>query len=94
MFVWRDFVAVYKQTILGPLWFLLQPLLTTIVFTIIFGNVANCLLTVASLPFLSLGVVPWRYFSDCLNNTSNTIVSNAQIFGKVYFRVWRFPFLS
>ena len=86
MFVWRDFVAVYKQTILGPLWFLLQPLLTTIVFTIIFGNVAK-LPTDGLPPFLFYlsGVVPWRYFSDCLNNTSNTIVSNAQIFGKVYF---------
>ena len=86
MFVWRDFVAVYKQTILGPLWFLLQPLLTTVVFTVIFGNVAK-LPTDGLPPFLFYlsGVVPWRYFADCLNNTSNTIVSNAQIFGKVYF---------
>lgn len=86
IFVWRDFVSVYKQTVLGPLWFLLQPLLTTIVFTVIFGSVAR-LPTDGLPPFLFYlsGVVPWRYFADCLNNTSNTIISNAHIFGKVYF---------
>lgn len=86
MFVWRDFVAVYKQTILGPLWFLIQPLLTTVVFTIIFGKVAK-LPTDGVPPFLFYlsGVVPWRYFADCLNNTSNTFANNAHIFGKVFF---------
>lgn len=86
MFVWRDFVAVYKQTILGPLWFFIQPLLTTVVFTIIFGKVAK-LPTDGVPPFLFYlsGVVPWRYFADCLNNTSNTFANNAHIFGKVFF---------
>lgn len=85
-FVWRDFVAVYKQTILGPIWYLIQPLLTTVVFTVIFGKVAR--LPTDNLPpflFYFAGVVAWRYFADCLTNTSNTFVSNAHIFGKVYF---------
>ena len=86
LFVWRDFVAVYKQTILGPLWYLIQPLLTTLVFTVVFGHVAK-LPTDGVPPFLFYlaGVVAWRYFADCLNNTSNTFVSNAHLFGKVYF---------
>lgn len=86
LFVWRDFVAVYKQTILGPLWYLIQPLLTTLVFTVIFGTVAK-LPTDGVPPFLFYfsGVVAWRYFADCLNNTSNTFTGNAHIFGKVYF---------
>lgn len=86
LFVWRDFVSIYKQTILGPLWYVIQPLLTTLVFTVIFGNVAK-LSTDGFPPFLFYlsGVVAWRYFADCLNNTSNTFVSNAHIFGKVYF---------
>lgn len=86
LFVWRDFVAVYKQTILGPLWYLIQPLLTTVVFTIIFGKVAH-LPTDGLPPFLFYlsGVIAWKYFADCLNSTSNTFVSNANLFGKVYF---------
>jgi lipopolysaccharide transport system permease protein len=86
LFVWRDFVSIYKQTILGPLWYIIQPLLTTVVFTIIFGNVAR-LPTDGLPPFLFYlsGVIAWRYFADCLNNTSNTFVTNAHIFGKVYF---------
>lgn len=86
LFVWRDFVSIYKQTILGPLWFIIQPLLTTTVFTVIFGNVAK-LPTDGLPPFLFYlsGVIAWKYFADCLNNTSNTFVSNAHIFGKVYF---------
>lgn len=86
LFVWRDFVAIYKQTILGPLWYVIQPLLTTVVFTIIFGNVAR--LSTDGLPpflFYLSGVIAWRYFADCLNNTANTFVGNAHIFGKVYF---------
>ena len=72
LFVWRDFVSIYKQTILGPLWFVIQPLLTTAVFTIIFGNVAK-LPTDGLPPFLFYlsGVIAWKYFADCLNNTSN-----------------------
>jgi lipopolysaccharide transport system permease protein len=86
LFVWRDFVSIYKQTILGPFWYLLQPLLTTLVFTIIFGTVAG-MPTDDTPPFLFYlsGVIVWRYFADCLTNTSNTFVSNAHIFGKVYF---------
>ncbi|ACH39589.1 MAG: hypothetical protein ACD_55C00099G0002 [uncultured bacterium] len=86
LFVWRDFVSVYKQTILGPLWFILQPLLTTIVFTFIFGSVAK-FPTDGVPPFLFYlsGVIVWRYFADCMSSTSNTFVTNAHIFGKVYF---------
>lgn len=86
LFVWRDFVSIYKQTILGPLWFLIQPVITTIVFTVIFGNIAR--LSTDGLPpflFYLSGVIAWKYFADCLNNTSNTFVSNSHIFGKVYF---------
>lgn len=86
LFVRRDFTSVYKQTALGPLWFILQPLLTTLVFTVIFGNVAG--LSTDGLPkvlFYLSGVVAWRYFADCLTKTSQTLRSNAHIFGKVYF---------
>ncbi len=86
LFVRRDFVAFYKQTILGPLWYLIQPLLTTITFTIIFGNFAN--LPTDGLPdflFYMSGTVIWTYFASCLTKTSETFVSNANIFGKVYF---------
>ena len=86
LFVWRDFVSVYKQTILGPLWYLIQPLLTTLVFTVIFGKVAE--IPTDGIPpvlFYMAGIVMWRYFSDCLTKTSNTFVGNAYIFGKVYF---------
>jgi lipopolysaccharide transport system permease protein len=86
LFVRRDFVAVYKQTILGPLWYLIQPLLTTIIFTFIFGNVAR--LPTDGLPqflFYMSGTVLWAYFAECLNKTANTFVQNYQLFGKVYF---------
>lgn len=86
LFVRRDFVATYKQTILGPLWFLIQPLFSTIVFTIIFGKIAR--IPTDGLPpmlFYMAGIVSWNYFATCLNSTSDTFVSNASIFGKVYF---------
>jgi len=86
LFVKRDFVAFYKQTILGPLWFLLQPLFTTLVFTVIFGRIAN--IPTDGLPqilFYMCGIVIWNYFADCLNKTSDTFAANASIFGKVYF---------
>lgn len=86
MFVRRDFVAVYKQTVLGPIWFFIQPLLTTLVFTIIFSGVAG--MSTNGLPpllFYLAGTIPWNYFSTCLTKTSTTFVSNAAIFGKVYF---------
>lgn len=86
LFVRRDFVSVYKQTILGPLWYLIQPMLTTLTFTVIFGQIAN--LPTDGLPqflFYMSGTVVWSYFADCLNKTSNTFVQNAGLFGKVYF---------
>jgi len=86
LFVWRDFVAQYKQTILGPLWYLVQPLITTTIFTIIFGKMAK--LSTDDLPpllFYMAGVTCWSYFADCVNRTSMTFISNAAIFGKVYF---------
>ncbi len=86
MFVKRDFVAFYKQTILGPIWFFLQPLFTTIIFTFIFGNLAG--LSTDGLPqplFYLAGVTAWNYFSECLTKTSTVFKDNANIFGKVYF---------
>jgi lipopolysaccharide transport system permease protein len=86
LFVRRDFVATYKQTILGPLWFIIQPLLTTLAFTVIFGNIAK--LSTDGLPkilFYLSGVTAWSYFSDCLTKTSDTFNANANLFGKVYF---------
>jgi len=86
IFVWRDFVSVYKQTILGPLWHIIQPVLTTVVFTVIFGRVAR-LPTDGLPPFLFYlsGTVIWGYFAGCLTGTSNTFTANAGLFGKVYF---------
>jgi lipopolysaccharide transport system permease protein len=86
LFVRRDFVTVYKQTILGPLWFFIQPLLTTITFTIIFGNVAQLSTDGApKLVFYMAGITLWSYFSTCLTNVSGVFNANAGIFGKVYF---------
>ena len=86
LFVKRDVVTVYKQTILGPLWYLIQPLFTSITFTIIFNQVAGIQTGVVP-PFLfnMAGITVWNYFTACLNGTSNTFASNAGIFGKVYF---------
>ena len=86
MFVRRDFVSFYKQTILGPFWFFIQPLLTTIVFTFVFGKLAG--ISTDGLPhflFYLSGITPWYYFSDCLTKTSTVFKDNANIFGKVYF---------
>jgi len=86
MFVWRDFVATYKQTILGPTWYIVQPIMTTGVFTIIFGNIAQ--LSTDGLPpflFYLAGNAIWSYFAACLSSTSNTFTSNRGLFGKVYF---------
>jgi lipopolysaccharide transport system permease protein len=86
LFVWRDFVAYYKQTILGPLWYLIQPIMTTGVFTVIFGNIAQ--LSTDGLPpflFYLAGNTVWTYFSSCLTSTSSTFTSNSGLFGKVYF---------
>jgi len=86
LFVKRDVVTVYKQTILGPLWYLIQPLFTSITFTIIFNTVAG-IDTGMVPPFLFnlAGITVWNYFTACLTGTSNTFGSNAGIFGKVYF---------
>ncbi|MFM6983497.1 MAG: ABC transporter permease [Chitinophagaceae bacterium] len=86
LLVKRDFISVYKQTILGPVWFFIQPLLTTFTFTIIFGMVAK--ISTGGIPemlFYLTGITFWNYFSSCLTSTSNTFVSNASVFGKVYF---------
>lgn len=86
LFVRRDFVAAYKQTILGPLWYLIQPILTTLTFTFIFGRIAS--LPTDGLPqflFYLSGTVVWSYFAACLTKTSETFVQNAHLFGKVYF---------
>lgn len=86
LFVKRDFVSIYKQTILGPLWFFLQPIITAITFTVIFGNLAK--ISTDGLPqilFYMCGITLWNYFADTLTKTSDTFSSNANIFGKVYF---------
>ena len=92
LFVKRDFVSLYKQTVLGPLWAIIQPLLTTIVFTIIFGNLAK--LTTADVPgdyaipgflFYMIGNICWSYFSSTLEATSKTFINNRNIMGKVYY---------
>ena len=86
MFVKRDFKTMYKQTILGPLWIIINPLMTTLMFTIVFGNIAN--IPTDGMPqivFYMLGTTVWTYFSSCLTKTSSTFTGNAAIFGKVYF---------
>jgi lipopolysaccharide transport system permease protein len=86
MFVRRDFVAAYKQTILGPLWHFIQPILTTVMFLIVFGKIARIPTDgVEAIPFYMSGITIWNYFASCLGGTSNTFVGNASIFGKVYF---------
>jgi len=86
LFVKRDIVVTYKQTILGPLWFFIQPILTTFIFVIVFGNIAG--LSTDGIPqplFYMAGIVIWNFFADCFTKTSDTFTANAQVFGKVYF---------
>lgn len=86
MLIRRDFTLIYKQTILGPAWVIIQPLLTTLIFTVVFGNIAG--LPTDGMPkflFYMGGNVAWQYFSHCLTTTSNTFVTNRNLFGKVYF---------
>lgn len=86
LFVQRDFKTKYKQTILGPLWFIIQPLLTTFIFTIVFGEIAG--LSTEGVPkflFYLAGNVPWLFFAACLNQTSTTFYSHARLFSRVYF---------
>lgn len=87
LLVKRNFISIYKQTILGPAWAIIQPLLTTVVFTFIFGNVAglaNCG-AVPTFLFYMCGNIAWQFFSGCLTNTSSTFIANSGIMGKVYF---------
>lgn len=86
LFVKRDIIAVYKQTVLGPLWFLIQPVLTTIMFVTVFSGIAG--ISTDAIPpvlFYLGGITCWNYFAECLNKTSNIFVENQNIFGKVYF---------
>ncbi len=86
LFVKRNIITQYKQTILGPVWYLIQPLMTTVMYMVVFGGIAK--ISTDGLPqplFYLAGICFWQYFSDCLTKTSNTFVNNAGIFGKVYF---------
>tara|TARA_B100001121_G_C18691601_1_gene623261 strand:+ start:68 stop:937 length:870 start_codon:yes stop_codon:yes gene_type:complete len=86
LFIKRDFTTFYKQTILGPLWFIIQPFISTIIFSFIFNRVAK--IPTEEIPpylFYLSGIIAWNYFSECLTTTSNTFTSNVNIFGKVYF---------
>ena len=86
MFVKRDIITQYKQTILGPAWFFIQPLLTMVMYMIVFGGIAG--ISTDGLPqalFYLAGILCWQYFADCLNKTSSTFTTNQNIFGKVYF---------
>jgi len=86
MYVKRDIVTMYKQTILGPLWFIIQPILTTVMYMFVFGNLAG--ISTDGIPgpvFYFSGIILWTYFAECLNKTSGTFTSNHRVFGKVYF---------
>ena len=86
LFVKRDIITQYKQTVLGPAWFFIQPILTTIMFMVVFGGIAGIQTgTVPQALFYLAGITMWNYFADCLNKTSSTFTANAAIFGKVYF---------
>ena len=86
MLMKRDFITFYKQTILGPLWFIVQPLLTTLIFVILFGNIAKLSTDgIPQLAFYLAGITIWNYFSESLTKTSSVFTANASIFGKVYF---------
>lgn len=86
LFIRRDIVTKYKQTILGPLWFIIQPILSTLMYLLVFGRIADIPTdNVPPILFYLSGIVVWTYFSVCLNSTANTFTSNAGIFGKVYF---------
>jgi lipopolysaccharide transport system permease protein len=92
LFVWRDFVSIYKQTILGPAWHVVRPLITTVVFVLVFGQMAG--LSTDGAPqflFYMTGNIAWTYFSTCLDSTSKTFVTNAPLLGKVYFHRLAIP---
>lgn len=86
LFVKRDVITLYKQTVLGPLWYLIQPLFTSVIFTLVFNNIGN--ISTGSIPpflFNLAGITTWNYFKECLTATSDTFKKNEHIFGKVYF---------
>lgn len=86
MFVKRDIVTVYKQTVLGPIWFFVQPIMTMLVYIVVFGNIAN--ISTDGIPkplFYLTGIIIWNYFSECFMQTSDTFSQNQEMFGKVYF---------
>ncbi|MFG0260899.1 MAG: ABC transporter permease [Novipirellula sp. JB048] len=86
LFVRRDITSFYKQTILGPIWFFIQPLLTTMIYVLVFGNIAG--LSTDGLPqilFYLCGITFWNYFSECFNKTATVFRDNAHLYGKVYF---------
>lgn len=86
LYVKRDFISTYKQTILGPLWFFIQPIFSTLIFTLVFGGIAQ--ISTDGLPpmlFYMAGVLCWNYFTDCLGRSSGTFMGNAGVFSKVYF---------
>ena len=87
LFVKRDVITLYKQTILGPLWYFIQPLFTSVIFTLIFNDLANIPIKngVPAFLFNLAGITSWNYFKDCLTGTSDTFKKNQNIFGKVYF---------
>lgn len=86
LFTKKNFILVYKQTVLGPAWIVLQPLLTTLIYTLVFGGIAGISTDGApQILFYMGGTAVWTFFSTCLNRTSNTFASNAHVFGKVYF---------
>ncbi len=86
LFVKRDIITQYKQTILGPLWFIIQPVITVLMYMVVFGGIAGIGTDGIPQPLFYLaGTCMWQYFADCLNKTSNTFVNNSSLFGKVYF---------
>ena len=86
MMVKRDIVTLYKQTVLGPIWFFVQPIMTTVMYMVVFGGIAKIPTDGVPQPLFYLaGICLWQYFADCLNKTSSTFVANAGVFGKVYF---------
>lgn len=86
MFIKRDIITVYKQTVLGPIWFFVQPIMTTLIYMVVFGSIANISTNGIPQPlFYMAGIVLWNYFQDCFNSTSDTFTANANLFGKVYF---------
>ena len=86
LFIQRDFITIYKQTLLGPLWFLLQPLFSMVIFTIVFAEIAHIPTDGIPAPLFYLtGIVAWNYFASCLNKTADTLAGNATVFGKVWF---------